>query len=56
MQNLDRLFILLALFNTNLGLSNTAKNDQERDKLQELNALVQQLNQKIDQLLQQLDK
>lgn len=48
MRDMDLLFIILALYNTNLGMSNSEKN-----KAQE--KLLEQIDHKLDKLLETMD-
>ena len=53
MNNIEKLFIVLALFNTNLGLSNTRKNDVQKENQRIIDEQIKEINLKIDQLLEE---
>lgn len=53
MTNIEKLFIVLALFNTNLGLSNTRKNDAQKENQRIIDEQIKEINSKIDKLLEE---
>lgn len=53
MTNVEKLFIVLALFDTNLGLSNTQKNDVQKENQRIIDEQIKEINSKIDKLLEE---
>lgn len=45
MRDLDLLFIIIALFNTNLGMQNSGKNEAQAEKLE-------QIDQKLNKIME----
>lgn len=45
MNTLDLVFLFLVLYNTNMGMSNVSKNDEQRNKLE-------QIEKKLDKIME----
>lgn len=54
MRDIDWLFLALTLFNTNIGLYNTQKNQEERKHQDDMIRKLDELNRKMDRILEGL--
>lgn len=54
MRNIDWLFLVLTLFNTDMGLYNTHKNNSERRHQDEMARKLEELDKKLDRILEGL--
>lgn len=52
MRDIDKLFLLLTIFNTNLGMSNSSKNDKQHENLKELHDHIKAINAKLDKIME----
>lgn len=48
MTSLDLVFLFLVLYNTNMGMSNSSKNDEQRTKLEEIDKKLNKILEAID--------
>lgn len=54
MRDIDWLFLVLTLFNTDMGLYNTHKNNSERRHQGEMARKLEELDKKLDRILEGL--
>lgn len=54
MRDIDWLFLVLTLFNTDMGLYNTHKNNSERIHQDEMARKLEELDKKLDRILEGL--
>lgn len=54
MRDIDWLFLVLTLFNTDMGLYNTHKNNSERRHQDEMARKLEELDKKLDRILEGL--
>lgn len=52
MRDIDMLFLILTLFNTNLGLSNFSKNNEQRKSLQSIEDHMDKIDEKLNRILE----
>lgn len=52
MRDIDRLFLILTLFNTNLGLTNSSKNDEQHRKQEEMQQHIKAIDDKLDKIME----
>lgn len=56
MRDIDRLFLILTLFNTNLGMSNSVKNTEQYENLQDIHEDIKAINEKLDKIMEAIKK
>ena len=54
-RSLDEAFLALALFNTNIGMSNVRKNDDQKAQQDAMNAKIDLILQKLDSIERRLN-
>lgn len=52
MRDIDHLFLILTLFNTNLGLANSSKNDEQHKKQEEMQDHIKAIDEKLDKIME----
>lgn len=52
MRDIEWLFLILTLFNTNLGMNNSSKNSEQYKNLQEIHDSLDAVNEKLDSIME----